>query len=112
MNELNDREQFRKVDTGNGFSNNLAATTNDRLELTVIELQNLQVNNSQQTKKLDSRLRKLDRSIKSLNETIVTANIKNDYIQRWFLTLSILGALFAALGIFQVADILIRGLGK
>lgn len=112
MTEPKGREQFRKVDTSNGLGPNLAATTNDRLELTVIELQNLQENNSQQTKKLDARLHLLDKSIKSLNQTIKLANDKNDSLQKWFLGLSILGVFFGALGLIQVIDILIRGIGK
>ena len=57
---MDDRSQFKKVTTGNGFQNDLIATTNDRLELTVIELQNLQKNNTQQTKQLGSLLGNLE----------------------------------------------------
>lgn len=112
MTQSTNQKQFRKVDTGNGFANDLAATTNDRLELTVIELQNLQNNNSDQTKKLDSRLEQLGLSIKSLNKTIKTANDKNDSLQRWFLALSIISVFFAAIGVIQVWDIIVRGIGN
>jgi hypothetical protein len=112
MTEQKEREQFRKIDTGNILANDLVATTNDRLELTVIELQNLQENNSEQTKKLDIGLKTLGKSIKNLNKTIIAANEKNDALQRWFLGLSIIGIIFAAIGLIQVADILVRGIGK
>jgi len=117
--EDKNRNQFREVKTGNGVDRDLAATTNDRLELTVIELQNLQRNNSTQTKKLSKLLETLDDSIvylKSdigeLNETIKEANNKNDKIQTWFFWLSIIGTGFTILSVIQVIDILIRGLGK
>lgn len=106
------REQFRKVTTGNGFSNDLTATTNDRLELTVIELQNLQKNNSDQTEKLGKQLTALEANIKSLTATIKVANEKNDKLQKWFLILAVISAIFAATGLIQAWDILARGVGK
>lgn len=115
----NSREQFEKIETGNGYAANLAATTNDRLELTVIELQNLQKNNTEQTKKLGVLLGNLDDSIinlqdyvKILTDTIKEANAKNDRLQKWFLLLSIISAIFAASGIIQAWDIFARGIGK
>jgi len=117
--EHNARDQFKKITTGNGYSNDLTATTNDRLELTVIELQNLQKNNTEQTNKLGELLDSLDGSllflqgdIKELIRTIKEANAKNDKLQRLFLTLTIIGVIFAATGIVQAADILVRGIGK
>jgi hypothetical protein len=116
---LHGREQFRKVDTGNGIDRDLAATTNDRLELTVIELQKLQKNNTQQTKRLGALLGNLDDSIvylqgdiKLLINTIKDANIKNDKMQRWFFLIGFIGTVFTALSVIQVIDILIRGIGK
>lgn len=113
------REQFRKVTTGNGFANDLTATTNDRLELTVIELQDLQGNNTEQTKKLGKLLTSLDDSIvylqgdiQRLIHTITVANEKNDKLQRLFLMLTVIGVIFAATGIIQAWDILARGIGK
>jgi len=106
------REQFEKISTGNGFANDLSATTNDRLELTVIELQNLQDNNTQQTDKLDDRLKDLELSIEYLNQSIDIANQKNDRLQRWFLVISVISAIFAASGIIQAWDILTRGIGN
>lgn len=116
---IDQRAQFRKVITGNGFANDLSATTNDRLELTVIELQNLQSNNTQQTKKLGELLSTLDDSVAYLNSdikrlitSIETANEKNDRQQKWFLTLSIIGTVFTVLSVIQVIDIWVRGIGK
>src|SRR5476651_1913502 len=106
MKDPNDRSQFRKVETGNGYDRNLAATTNDRLEMTVIELQNLRESNTDQTKKLGTLLGNLDESVMGLQShvvlltnTIKEANKKNDRQQKWFLFISIIGTLFAASGI-------------
>lgn len=116
---LSGRDQFKRVSTGNGFSNDLAATNIDRLELTVIELQNLQKNNSEQTQKLGKLLESLDDSIlylqgdiKVLIRTISEANAKNDKLQLLFLIFTIIGVIFAATGIIQAWDILVRGIGK
>lgn len=118
-NKINEREQFKKITTGNGYSNDLAATTNDRLELTVIELQNLQKNNTEQTNKLADLLNNLDDSIvylsgdvKRLISTIQEANNKNDKMQKWFLILTLVGTLFTVLSAIQVIDIFMRGIGK
>lgn len=105
-------EQFRKVTTGNGFANDLTATTNNRLELTVIELQKLQKNNTEQTEKLGTLLTTLDTSIKGLTATIKIANDKNDKLQKWFLILAFISVIFAAPGIIQAVDIYLRGIGK
>ncbi len=117
--QTNNRDQFEKVTTGNGFANDLVATTNDRLELTVLELQNLQKNNSLQTDKLSGLLESLDDNIAYINPTLArliytieTANKKNDRLQRWFFILAIIGTVFTALSVIQVIDILIRGIGK
>jgi hypothetical protein len=119
MEDQKAREQFKKVTTGNGYSNDLAATTNDRLELTVIELQNLQKNNTEQTNKLGELLDNLDGSllflqtdIKELIRTIKDANAKNDKLQSLFLIFTIIGVVFAASGVIQAIDILARGIGK
>lgn len=119
----NDRDQFRKVDTGNGIDRDLAATTNDRLELTVIELQKLQENNTQQTKKLGSLLGSLEdvigdnliflqQDIRNLRNSIENANSTNNKLQKKFLLLSIIATIFTVASIVQVIDILVRGIGK
>lgn len=113
------REQFKKIETGLDITRDLMATTNDRLELTVIELQNLQKNNTEQTKKLGALLGSLDDNIidlqdyvKILTGTIKEANKKNDKLQKWFLVLSIISAIFATSGIIQAWEILARDIGK
>ena len=117
--QVGSREQFQKINTGNGIDRDLAATTNDRLELTVIELQNLQKNNTDQTGKLSELLESLDANlmflqvdIKDLIRTITEANDKNDKLQRLFLVFTVIGVIFAASGIIQAIDILVRGIGK
>lgn len=114
-----DRSQFKKVNTGNGYDRDLAATTVDRLEMTVIELQKLQINNTEQTEKLEVAIGNLinevfllRNDVGSLNRTITLANDKNDKLQRWYLGLTVIGVLFAASGIIQAWDILVRGIGK
>ena|SRR5258706_6237446 len=99
------RDQFKKVTTGNGFQNDLIATTNDRLEMTVIALQKVE-------KALISNLKFLREDIKDLNRTIKKANEKNDRTQNWFLLLTIVGTVLAATQLVQVVDILVRGIGK
>ncbi len=111
--------QFEEIKTGNGMDRDLAATTNNRLELTVVELQNLQKNNTKQTEKLGGLLTGLDDSIvylnmdiKSLITTITEANVKNDKLQKLFLLLTLIGLIFTATGLVQVWDILARGIGR
>ena len=99
------KNQFKKVATGNGFQNDLIATTNDRLEMTVVALQ--EVENA-----LKSNLMFLQGDIQDLTETIKKANNKNDQTQRWFLTLAIIGTILAATQLVQLIDILVRGIGK
>lgn len=102
---MDDRNQFKKVTTGNGFQNDLIATTNDRLEMTVIALQKL-------GKSLSEELKKTRGSINQLEATVKNANYKNDRLQRWFLVLAIIGTLLTATQLVQVWDILVRGIGK
>ncbi len=102
---MNNRDQFKKVTTGKGFQNDLIATTNDRLELTVIELQNLQ-----DSFKRDLKLTR--ESVTQLETTIKSANDKNDRLQKWFLVLGVIGTLLTATQLVQVWDILVRGIGK
>lgn len=97
--------QFKKIITGNGFQNDLIATTNDRLEMTVTSLQ-------QVDQALRSNLMFLQSDVQNLTDTIKKANDKNDRAQKWFLILGILGTILAATQLVQVIDILIRGIGK
>lgn len=97
--------QFKKVSTGNGFQNDLIATTNDRLEMTVVALQRVE-------EALRSNLSFLQGDIQDLTDTIKSANHKNDRTQRWFLALAIMGTILAATQLVQMIDILKRGIGK
>lgn len=102
---MDNRGQFKKVTTGNGFQNDLIATTNDRLEMTVLALQSLE-------KSLTSESQQTRKAVNSLEATIKTANDKNDRMQRWFLLLAAIGTLLTATQLVQVVDILARGIGK
>lgn len=93
-----DKTQFKKITTGNGFQNDLIATTNDRLEMTIETLQGVE-------RTLNTNLLLLQQDIQDLNETITKANDKNDRLQKWFLFLAIL-AIF--LTIAQIIDIFSR----
>jgi|RhiMetdeSRZDD1v2_1073273.scaffolds.fasta_scaffold627336_2 uncharacterized membrane protein len=85
----------------------------------VIETQKLHQDRTQQTEKLEmaigslaNELLLLHIDVKNLNRTITEANKKNDKLQTWFLILTIVGVVFAASGVIQALDILIRGIGK
>lgn len=97
--------QFKKIATGNGFQNDLIATTNDRLEMTVVALQNLEAS-------LSNELLLARDAIDQLEDTIKNANTKNDKLQRIFLIIAIVGTLLTATQLVQVWDILARGIGK
>lgn len=101
----NERVQFKKISTGNGYQNDLIATMIDRLELTVDSLQHLRL-------ELQHQLVTLQLDIVDLTDTIKDANSKNDKLQKWFLTLAIVGTLLTATQLVQVWDILVRGIGK
>lgn len=103
MSELKD--QFQKITTGNGFQNDLIATTNNRLELTIIELQKLQ-------HVMYSESGFLQSDIQDLREVIVAANKESNSLQNKLLWLSIVATFFTILQAVQVIDILIRGIGK
>lgn len=98
-----DRSQFKKITTGNGYQNDLIATMIDRLEITVITLQNLNL-------ELRHHLMTLQMDIQELTNTIKTANDKNDRLQKWFLALAIIGTLLTATQLVQVWDILLEEL--
>lgn len=99
------RSQFKKISTGNGFQNDLIATTNDRLEMTIIELQNLQ-------HAITSQFMFLQSDIEDLEKTIKKANNENMSLQNKFLWLALVATAFAILQGVQVVDILARGIGK
>lgn len=102
---MDDRSQFKKVTTGNGFQNDLIATTNNRLEMSVIALQKLELSFS-------NELKKTRNAVSDLESTIKLANNKNDRMQSWLLALAIIGTLLTATQLVQVWDILVRGIGE
>lgn len=82
--------QFPKITTGNGFQNDLIATTNNRIELAVVEIC------------------KLKNSISQLENTIVTLDNKNEKLQKRILWLTVVAALFTVVQVIQVIDIIYR----
>src|SRR3989344_707766 len=100
-----DKFEFESVKTGNGFQNDLIATTNNRLEVTVLTLRNL-------NKVLSKELSATQSAITQLEKTIKTANERNDRTQIFFLVLTEIGTILAATQLVQVWDILVRGIGK
>lgn len=70
---------FPKINTGNGVDRDLAATTNNRLELLVTD-------------------------IRKLNQTISEANEKSSKLQNRVFWLTVVGVCIAALQLIGVAD--------
>lgn len=102
---MSEQNQFRKISTGNGFQNDLIATTNDRLELTILELQRFQTT-------MTSNLKILQADIRDLNKTINTANKENNSLQTKFFWLTAIATIFTVLQVVQVIDILVHGIGR
>ena len=92
MNDKNCEIQFQKASTGNGFQNDLIATSNNRIELAVVEIC------------------KLKKSITKLEETIVSLDNKNEKLQKRIFWLTVVGLVFTATQIFQVIDIVVKWL--
>lgn len=90
MSNIDDEIKFEKVTTGNGFQNDLIATAANRIELAVVEI---------------NRLKK---SILKLESTIVGLDTKNEKLQNKLFWLTIVGLVFAATQVAQVADIIHR----
>ena len=65
-----------------------------------------------QSSTMNERLSLTVQSLRDLTYAIKEANGKNDRQQRWFLFLAIISTIFAATGIIQAWDILVRGIGK
>lgn len=94
-----------EVKTGNGYQNDLIATTNDRLKKTVLQLRYL-------GDSISTDLGSLEDSIDSLERTIFKLDQKNEKLQRIFLWVTFIGVLISLSQIIQVVDIFKRGLGK
>jgi len=65
----NDLIDFSKVTTGNGFANDLVATTNDRLERTVVAISQLTETVKTENEKTRESLFTLGKQLEALNET-------------------------------------------
>jgi archaellum component FlaC len=97
-------QDLNDVDTGNGFQNNLIATTGDRLKKTVIELRKLQDNFSGKISGLKSSIDGLEKTTKQLDE-------KNGKLQSKFFWLTVIATIFTVAQVVQVIDIILRWLG-
>lgn len=86
--------EFKKITTGNGNSADLAATTNNRLELMVDEAE------------------KLTSAIGKLEGTIVGLDTKNGRLQNRVFWLTVVGVVLAAFQLVQVVQIIIGWLPK
>jgi len=82
--------QFPKIKTGNGFQNDLIATSNNRIELAVLDI------------------RKLQKGIIKFEKTIVSLDDKNGKLQKNIFWLTIVGLILAATQIIQVIDVIIE----
>ena len=74
-----DDQEFPEIKTGNTIDRDLAATTNDRLKKTVLEL------------------RSLKDAITKLEKTIVCLDKENEKLQKRIFWLTIIGVIFTAL---------------
>lgn len=92
------------VDTGNGFQNNLIATTGDRLKKTVIELRKFQDTMTEQLSLLKGSIDGLEKTTRQLDE-------KNGKLQSRFFWLTVIATIFTVAQVVQVIDIACRWLG-
>ena len=89
---MNDIDDMPEINTGNGYQNNLIATTNDRLKKTVVELRGL-----------DSRIRneaaRVESSIKIFQQIVKDSDDKNTKLQK---TIVFLTWVMVGFGIIQI----------
>ena len=78
---------FPIINTGNGIDRDLSATTNNRLELLVTDIRNL-------------------------NQTISEANKKNDKLQKKIFWLTVVGVGIATVQLIEVVDIVCNWFSK
>ncbi len=112
-------DEFPEIQTGNGYHNDLVATTNDRLKRTVLSLRELDDDITYLNSNLimlrtvtQKENKKTRSSILNLTKTIKLLDDKNSKQQSIFLALTILGTILAATQIIQIIDILKRGIGR
>lgn len=83
MDEFKDLLNFPEINTGNGYANNLTATTNDRLERTIqasVMLAKTYMAEGRQTR----------HTIRVLKDTIKNLDTKNSKLQKTILFLTII----------------------
>ena len=98
MDEFKDLLNFPKVDTGNGYANNLTATTNDRLERTVrasVILAQTNMREGRQTR----------HTIRGLRDTIKDLNTKNSKLQTAIFWLTVIMAITS---VIQIVSLLLH----
>lgn len=86
--------EFPKITTGNGNSADLAATTNNRLEIMVV-----------QTEKLTTAIGKLE-------QTIIDLDTKNSRLQGKIFWLTIVGIVLTATQIIPAIETILKWLSK
>ena len=98
-------DDLEKVSTGNGFQNDLIATTGDRIKKTVIELRKFQDTMTSQLSQLKTAITGLEKTTRQLDE-------KNGKLQSKFLLLTIIATIFTVAQVVQVIDIVCRWFGR
>lgn len=96
---------FSKIKTGKGIDRDAMATMVNRLEMTVVELVNLQLSNSHQTKVLKT-------ATDALTTTINKANEENAKTQHYVLVLTIVGTFLAIAGVVEAINIISCWIGN
>lgn len=90
-------EVEKDIKTGNGYQNDLIATTNHRLKVNVMAVSEL-LKSQESTRK----------ALISLEGTIKDLDVKNGRLQKVFLVLTIVATIFTILQVVQVVDILLK----
>lgn len=101
-------EADKEIKTGNGYQNDLIATANHRIKISinaVSELIKLVEKTITAQKETTSSLTSLESTIKKLDE-------KNEKLQKAFLALTIVATIFTVLQFVQVVDIILRWVAK
>ena len=106
MNLLEEAE--KEIKTGNGYQNDLIATANHRIKVSinaVSELIKLVSKTLTAQKETKEALNSLELTIKNLDE-------KNEKLQTAFLSLTIVATIFTVLQFVQVIDIILKWITK
>ena len=106
MNLLEEAE--KEIKTGNGYQNDLIATANHRIKVSinaVSELIKLVGKTLTAQKETKEALNSLELTIKKLDD-------KNEKLQKAFLALTIVATIFTVLQFVQVVDIVIKWIAK